>query len=265
MARIVEHDGLHDLTQLAVIPVCYNPVKYKTRYNLYRNFEKHMLQSGVVLFTVECLFESALHFGLPKQVVEVTQADNSRHLQLIAPSILWMKENLINVAVDHLPEHIQYVAWIDTDIEFDRYPIVQLFRLALFLGPNGMNEILHWDYSFAYSIKHNKPIDPQRYKEWYPHPGYAWAMRCDAFEYMGGLCEFSILGSGDLHFAFALLNRIEETFLTSLNEDYRRLALNWGERVAEIAQGGHNVGYLPVNIGHFWHGSRGNRGYVERW
>ncbi|CAF3350258.1 unnamed protein product [Rotaria sp. Silwood2] len=237
-----------------------------------------MLQSGVLLFTVECLFESALHFGLPKQVFEVTQADNSRHLQLIAPSILWMKENLINVAVDHLPEHIQYVAWIDTDIEFDRldwaqllieelqhYPIVQLFRLALFLGPNGKSEILRRDYSFAYSIKYNKPIDPQRYKEWYPHPGYAWAMRRDAFEYMGGLCEFSILGSGDLHFAFALLNRIEETFPTRLNENYQRLALNWGERVAEIAQGGHNVGYLPVNIWHFWHGSRGNRGYIERW
>ena len=78
-----------------------------------------MSESGVFLLTVECIFESAPVFGLPRQVFEVTEAGNPRHLQLTAPSILWMKENLINIAVKHLPERIEYIAWIDTDIEFE--------------------------------------------------------------------------------------------------------------------------------------------------
>ena len=137
--------------------------------------------------------------------------------------------------------------------------------MAHFLGPSGKNEVLRRDHSFAYSIKHNKPIDSRRYKEWYPHPGYAWAMRRTVFNSIGGLGDFSILGSGDLHFAYALLNRIEETFPTNLTEDYRRTAVAWGQRVARIAQEGYHVGYVPVNICHHWHGSRENRGYIERW
>lgn len=119
MATSVNYEVKHDLTKLAVVAVCFNAVNYNTRYHLYRQFEEHMLQSGVFLFTVECIFESAPVFGLPKQTYEVTQPNNPRHLQLTASSILWMKENLINVAVKHLPAHIEYVAWIDTDIEFD--------------------------------------------------------------------------------------------------------------------------------------------------
>lgn len=149
--------------------------------------------------------------------------------------------------------------------ELQRYPIVQLFELAHFLGPNGKSEILRRDYSFAYSIKHNKPIDSSRYNEWYPHPGYAWAMRRTAFNTIGGLCEFSILGSGDLHFAYALLNRTQETFPKNLNKDYRRSVIAWADPVAQLSNGGHNVGYVPVNIWHHWHGSRNDRGYVERW
>ncbi|CAF4643035.1 unnamed protein product, partial [Rotaria sp. Silwood2] len=78
-----------------------------------------MSQSGVFLFTVECLFQSTPVFGLPKQTYEVTQPNNPHHLQVLAPSILWMKENLINISVKHLPAHIEYIAWIDTDIEFE--------------------------------------------------------------------------------------------------------------------------------------------------
>ena len=119
MASTDADSASHDLTKLAVIAVYFNPVRYETRYDLYRNFEQHMSDSGVFLLTVECIFESAPVFRLPKQVFEVTQADNPRHMQLTAPSILWMKENLINIAVKHLPEHFEYVAWIDSDIEFD--------------------------------------------------------------------------------------------------------------------------------------------------
>ncbi len=109
----------HNLSNFAVVTVIFNPVKYKSRYDHYQKFETHMSQSGVLLITVECIFESAEHFGLPRQNFEVTRAGDRRHIQIIAPSIIWMKENLINIAIQRLPQNIEYVAWIDADIEFE--------------------------------------------------------------------------------------------------------------------------------------------------
>ncbi|UJR24860.1 hypothetical protein I4U23_006229 [Adineta vaga] len=268
----------YDLSNFAVIAVIFNPIKYESRYNHYHKFEAHMAESGVTLFTVECIFESAERFGLPNQSFHLTRNGDSRHIQIIAPSILWIKENLINVAIKCLPQHFQYVAWIDADIEFERldwphqtiaelqrYPIVQLFELSYFLGPSGKSDILRRDYSFGYSIRKNKPIDPRRYNEWYAHPGYAWAMHRSAICTIGGLLDFCIIGSGDLHFAFALLRRIEETLRPGLHADYRHLAMTWGDRLADVAQNGANVGYVPINIWHHWHGERNDRNYVDRW
>ncbi len=85
-----------------------------------------MARSGVNLFTVECIFDSATRFGLPPQQFEVTRYDNPHHFQVVAPSVMWMKENLINLAVQQLPSHIDRIAWVDADVEFEVY--VFLFR-----------------------------------------------------------------------------------------------------------------------------------------
>lgn len=69
-----------------------------------------MARSGVNLFTVECIFDSARKFGLSQQRFEVTQSNNLQHFQFVAPSIMWMKENLINIAVQNLPSHIDRIA-----------------------------------------------------------------------------------------------------------------------------------------------------------
>ena len=118
-SELVTPNRKYDLSQLAVITVIFNPVGYKSRYEHYRRFESHMSQSNVYLLTVECIFSSAPRFGLPQQTFQITRANDPRHLQLVAPSILWIKENLINVAVRRLPEHVQYIAWLDADIEFE--------------------------------------------------------------------------------------------------------------------------------------------------
>jgi hypothetical protein len=149
--------------------------------------------------------------------------------------------------------------------QLQRYPIVQLFQLALFLGPSGKKQILRRDYSFAYSIQHGKIIDPYRSSQCYIHPGYAWAMRRETFDTLGGLLDISILGSGDIHFAYGLLNRIEETIPSGMHDHYRHIAKAWSERLAQLAGYGTNVGYVPINIWHYWHGYRRDRRYMERW
>lgn len=110
-----------DTSIFAVITVIFNPIKYQSRYNHYEKFVAHMAESGVHLITVECLFESTPRFNLPKQKFEITRANDPCHIQLRAPSILWLKENLINIAVQQLPPHIEFVSWIDADVEFEVY------------------------------------------------------------------------------------------------------------------------------------------------
>ena len=113
------HRPRSDLSRFAVITTVFNPVRYRTRYERYRQFAYHMARSGVNLYTIECVFESATRFGLPPQRFEVTRPDNPQHFQVVAPSIIWMKENLINIVVQQLPPHIDRIAWIDADVEFE--------------------------------------------------------------------------------------------------------------------------------------------------
>jgi hypothetical protein len=109
----------YDLTHFGVITILFNPIKYKSRYELYHKFDEHMTRSGVVLLTVECIFDVDEELGLPKQKFEITRSNDPRHLQVKAPSVLWLKENLINIAVKRLPLYIEYIAWLDADIEFE--------------------------------------------------------------------------------------------------------------------------------------------------
>ena len=78
-------------------------------------------------------------------------------------------------------------------------------------------------------------------------------MRRETFNALGGLLDFSILGTGDAHFAYALFNRIEETLPARVHKDYRYLAQLWGERLAQLSGNGAFVGCVPVNLQHYWH------------
>jgi hypothetical protein len=146
----------------------------------------------------------------------------------------------------------------------ERYPIVQMFKIGYFTGPGGKHEVLRRDHSFGYSIQRGKPIFPNN-PHWYAHPGYAWAMHRDIFNAIGGLIDFCIVGSGDLHFAYALLGRIQESFPSKLHKDYHMQAKSWGDGVARVAGGGAFVSYVDVNLYHRWHGDREDRSYIDRW
>jgi hypothetical protein len=120
----------YDLSRLGIIAVVFNPVRYRYPYEQYLRFSDHMARSGVNLFTIECIFDSATRFGLPPQRFKVTRPDNPRHIQVVARSIMWLKENLINIVVQRLPAYIDRIAWIDTDVEFEVkfFPFFELYN-----------------------------------------------------------------------------------------------------------------------------------------
>lgn len=122
----------YPLNNFAAITVLFNPFRNKTRYELYEKFRQHISRSAIRLFTVECIFDNAEQLGLPKQRFQVTRSNNDFHLQIVAPSLIWLKENLINIAVKHLPSDVEYIAWLDADIEFEVLLILNLVKSLVF-------------------------------------------------------------------------------------------------------------------------------------
>ncbi len=130
---------------LHVIAVISNVMRFESRYRLYHAFERMVEHSGAILTTVE-LATRDRHF-------EVTDHTNPRHLQLRSPSVLWHKENLINLGIQHLSRtdpDWEYVAWIDADVTFLRsdwatetvhllqlYDVIQMWTESIDLGPTG--------------------------------------------------------------------------------------------------------------------------------
>ncbi len=95
-------------------------------------------------------------------------------IKLRTDDYLWYKENLINIALDRLPDDCQYVAWIDGDIEFsnenliydtisklETHNVVQMFEYANFLGPD--SQVLRIDTGFGWSYSTGQPYYSRSY------------------------------------------------------------------------------------------------------
>lgn len=269
---------------LYVITPVFNPQRYRTRWKHYNNFEKHILDSGAYLITIECAF------GERKEVY--TTPVNERHtiIHVRTESEIWLKENLINIAASYLPTNWKYMAWVDADVHFVRhdwvgetiqqlqhYHVVQMFSVALDVDPN------HIPYGINYSFMHDyingvpDKIQKNQHGKYYEtpckthngmkvnrwHPGFAWAMRRQAFNDLGGLIDWAILGSADNHMARALIGQFEKSVPSTVNEEYRNMLQVWQNRADRYIN--RNVGYVDGTINHMFHGAKKNRRYADRW
>lgn len=265
-----------DLSRFYVISVCSNPVRYKRRWELFKQFEKHMHDVGANLITVEQAFG--------KRQFQLTERDNLMHVQVRTDQELWHKENLINIGIQHLCQidpDWQYVAWIDGDVHFQRpdiiletaqqlqhYHWVQMFSHAVDMGPNG--EALKIYNGFMYNYFHNDNCAPQGHgyggyyveKGSFWHPGWAWAARRSAIDRVP-LLDRAILGAGDHHMALCLIGQGHRSVPGGVSKSYRNYIMNWQNMVDCHFK--RNVGYVPGTLTHYWHGHKKNRKYVERW
>lgn len=255
------------LNDLHVVTVISNPVRYKARYELFTKFEAHMKASGVDLHLVECAFG--------KRPFVISDASNPRHLQVRSSHELWHKENLINLGIQNVVKispRAKYIAWIDADIEFVRkdwaletihqlqhHKVVQLWSEAFDLGPNG--QMIHKHESFGYGFVEDKPVHNAYGKFW--HPGYAWAIRREILDKLGGLIDFAILGSGDHHMAKCFVGDVGSSIHKAMHPAFLKHMKNWEHRALQHVR--RDVGYVPGIILHGWHGKKVNRGYIERW
>ncbi len=252
---------------LYVVTCISNPVRYKTRYDLYHKFAKHMEQSGVILYTTEMAFGD--------RDFAITERDNPRHIQVRSFFELWHKENMLNLAIQRLPADWEYVAWIDADVLFHRpdwaeetiqqlqhYQFLQLFSHATDLNPS-FEPIGKTQNGFVYDWYQNPDHVRKGGYATFSHPGYAWAARREALDYCGGLIDLGILGSGDRHMACGMIGKASHSFNHGVHPHYKDMVLEWERRCETFVK--RDIGYVSGAISHFWHGSKQNRGYKDRW
>ena len=261
---IINNDPIDDT--LHVIAVISNPCLFARRYILMKEFMKRIEseEPNVLLYVVE------LAYGNQKWLI--TNKKNKRHLQLRCEHPIWHKENMINVGIKKLlPSNWKAVAWIDADVEFENptwaldtlkilngsKDIVQLFSHAVDMNPIGeaMKIFTSWGYQY---IKH-LPYSKDAVNFW--HPGYAWACTRKAYEKMGGLYDKGILGSSDNIMALSYIQKGDTMAINKgSSETYKQSVADFQERVKNM-----RVGYVPGLIRHYYHGSKANRKYGERW
>lgn len=265
---------------LYVVTPIYNPRRWRSRWKLYEDFAVRVEHAGAVLYTIEVAFGDRRHV--------IASADNPRHIQLRTSYELWLKERLINLAVQRLPSDWKYVAWVDADVQFARpdwanetihqlqhYPFVQMWSHYQDLTAD--YRPLHTSDSFAYRYVNGLEQPTLRDGDFdyygyygatsgqkvYPGaPGLAWACTRQAFDTVGGLLDTCILGAGDWYMAHALVGRLNEMSMRSkFTPAYKAAMLEWAERAQALK---HNIGYVEGLAQHYWHGPKAKRGYKTR-
>jgi len=282
----------HIPEKLYVLCMLENPVRYRSRYENFWKFQKHVEDSGGQLYVAEIAFGD--------RPFEITKPDNPQHLQLRTRSEIWHKENALNLLMKKLPDDAKYIAWLDADIMFIRtdwvqetmhllqsFDVVQMFSEAIDLNEYdevgkihqglmkcyiedipSINAPQHYHHHHHHHHRHHPHHhghfdDSYLHQPTYWHPGYAWAARKDALDKLGGLIDWAILGSGDWHMAWALLGRCNEHLHQGLTQSYRDLCLQWEQRAENKIR--RNVSYMSGTIIHRYHGNKQKRFYGERW
>jgi hypothetical protein len=245
---------------LHVVMVISNPCRYLRRFKLAHEFiERMKKEQNVILYIVEVAYKN--------DEFHVTQIDNERHLRIRSwDSPIWLKENMVNIGVDLLlPSDWKAMAWIDADIEFDNphwasdalkilngsRDIIQLFSHCVDMDAN--EEQMKIFNSFGQQYIRNSENE-------FWHPGYAWAITRSAFEKLGGLYDLGILGSGDYNVAKSLLNQGAESIHQGNSQGYKDTLKSYQENAKNL-----RLGYVPGVIRHYYHGSKKNRKYGDRW
>ena len=259
-------------SDLHVISVISNPVRFNSRVKLFKDFMENTRPSGVTHWIVEAVFGH--------RAPSVCSTDNPNHIIVRCDDEIWLKENLINIGARHLPADAKYVMWLDGDVRFERdywaletietlqnYPVVQPFSHVVDYGPG--TEIIQTHTSFAYCYnKGPKLHDKNELGGWvyggpYWHPGYGFAFRMDIWNAVGGMMERAVCGAADYHMATALIGRSDFSRPGNIHPNYKHMVQVWEDRAEAAVH--RSIGHIAGTIHHFFHGRKEDRKYIERW
>lgn len=272
---------MSDSSGLHVVTTHSNPLRYKSRDQLLDRWLKRMADARVEsVVVVEVAYDdtpSRMEY-LADRVREHRMERWHENLNFVVRRTragMWQKERAINLGFGALPREWKFAAWIDADVDFTNpnwdddtvaalrlHDVVQPWSHAQDLGPVS-EPVGPMAQSFMYSYVTKQPAPNGRYGGKFWHPGFAWAIRRDAYEAAGGLLDTAILGAGDHHMALALIGKAERSIPGGMTQGYKDSVLGWQDLAETHIK--RNVGYVPGLITHGWHGNKRDRRYVERW
>ena len=258
----LKHDEDTSNDILHVISVVFSPYGQATRFQLAQEYIERMTKiekkQPMKFYVIELLYENQKsQLKKTKDFITITIPENY---------IMWNKENLINIVIQKfLPENWKYCAWIDADIEFldtqwvqktlQRFKetnaeFLQLFSFCRYLDKN--NQVSQYFKSSMYGHMNN-------IKNTYLHPGFAWGCTRSAYQKIGGLFEYGIVGGGDKILSQSLL--CDNPYLNN-----RHLSPSFYTKIHKFHSIVHqsNANYVNLIIQHHYHGERKNRQYSLR-
>ena len=201
--------------------------------------------------------------------------------------MLWQKERLLNVALRHLPDECDSVAWLDCDVIFadDEWPllarealrhdtVLQLFQERCDLAPHAdPGQLALWDgpasaISYAYGLACGRTTrddltNNESVRQLKTTAGLAWAARRDVLA-QHGFYDACILGSGDRTMLCAALGWFDIPVpVASMNSARVAHFRRWAEPFFNSVRG--RVSYIPSRVFHLWHGDLRHRRYGQRY
>ena len=232
---------------------------------------------GVPLITVELAFDGT--FRLAHDDADVV-------VGLAGGDIMWQKERLLNVALSHLPDDCQYVAWLDSDVILlredwpdatcrllDEFPVAQLFERALEC-PRDLNPLdvtpataEGTSRSAVCRWQHDRVFDRLRLRagtriERDCATGMAWAARRGLLDTVG-FYDACIAGAGDRAMLGAMTGLCDDVvYALSMTDPFARHYLDWAGPVHDRIGG--RIGCLAGDIVHQWHGDPRQRQNAQR-
>lgn len=265
-----------------VFGIISNPARYSRRWELFKQWQRHMHDVEANVIAIEIAYGKRFAQIIPPEKVPY---DKKGSMLFRSHEELWHKENLINLGINYLTQidpEWEYVAWVDTDVHFQRhdiieetahqlqhYDVVQMFSHAIDMDPHLEPIRTHNGFMWSYFQNNFEPPIGPGHGGYYGasakafwHPGYAWAARRSALDKIQ-LLDKAILGAGDHHMALALIGKAERSLPKGISKGYRDMVMEWQEQTEFNIR--RNVGYVPGMITHYWHGSKKQRKYIERW
>jgi hypothetical protein len=246
---------------LAVIVPYYNYLRDETRIKNTLNFLEY-LRGFKDVFSI--VIESVLpdHDYLFRNV-EVANKYCGAYVPTSCKSIIWRKENLINLAMPLVV--CDAFAWIDSDLTFisptwprltldelKKVEVAQMFELAHWLDKDGSLD--HSQNGFINSNLIN-PDDEYPSGNVLPgHPGHAWAMRTAAWKFIEGLPDKGIVGAGDTELAYSLVGEVARLQEEKSIEHYKDLSRQ-SMLISKLT-----YSFVSTAVVHHWHES----GFIDK-
>jgi hypothetical protein len=184
-----------------------------------------------------------------------------------------MWENMIDLDLNQNPIGSPQPSFMANYIKYGSPGTKEFLDIQFGRGKHGHGRHHHHKHHHHHHHKHhhhhhhhNPPPYPYDggvgNKRIFGRSGLAWAANLDAWNKVGGLVDFSILGANDWYTAHSLIGSLYPIIQEWAHTPYGQKLLHWQERAERWIK--RDVGYVPGTVYHDFHGKKINRGYNTR-